>query len=289
MLGKFLDPKNDVAFRKIFGTEKNQDILIRLLNDVIIFQENRPITKVTFLKTVQDPDIAAQKTSIVDILCEDDLGCKYIVEMQVAKTAGFEKRAQYYASKAYCCQVHVGGAYHTLKEVIFLAIADYIMFPEKQDYKSDHILLDKKTLEHNLKDFSYTFIELPKFTKTIDELDTFTEKWCYFFRHAEETSPEDLKKLIGNDEILERVYHELNRFHWTPQELQDYERAEKAKNDYISSLMQSHIEGKAEGLVEGEAKKAREMAKKLIKRGLSIEDIAEDTGLNLEDIKNLRN
>ena len=52
MLGKFLDPKNDVAFRKIFGTEKNQDILIRLLNDVIIFQENRPIKKVTFLKTI---------------------------------------------------------------------------------------------------------------------------------------------------------------------------------------------------------------------------------------------
>ena len=97
MLGKFLDPKNDVAFRKIFGTEKNEDILINLLNNVIIFQNNRPIKKITFIKTIQDPVIASQKTSIVDILCEDDLGCKYIVEMQVAKTTGFEKRSQYYA------------------------------------------------------------------------------------------------------------------------------------------------------------------------------------------------
>lgn len=306
MLGKFLDPKNDVAFRKIFGSEKNQDILIRLLNDVIVFQENRPIKKVTFLKTVQDPDIASQKTSVVDILCEDDLGCKYIVEMQVAKTTGFEKRAQYYASKAYCSQIHVGGAYHTLKEVIFLAIADYIMFPEKQEYKSDHILLDKKTFEHDLKDFSYTFIELPKFTKTIDELDTFTEKWCYFFKYAEETSPEDLKKLIENDEILERVYHELDRFYWTQQELLDYEQAEKAKNDYLSSLTQSRLEGEAKGIAIGkEAGKAegiaeerararaekiltiKETARNLLKEGVSISIIQLATQLSKEEIESL--
>ena len=73
MLGKFLDPKNDVAFRKIFGTEKNKDILIHFLNDILIFQGNRPIKQVTFLKTIQDPEIASKKTSIVDILCEDDL------------------------------------------------------------------------------------------------------------------------------------------------------------------------------------------------------------------------
>ena len=310
MLGKFLDPKNDVAFRKVFGSEKNQDILIHLLNDVIIFQENRPIKKVTFLKTVQDPDIASQKTSIVDILCEDDLGCKYIVEMQVAKTTGFEKRAQYYASKAYCSQIHVGGAYHKLKEVIFLAIADYIMFPKKKKYKSDHILLDKETLEHDLKDFSYTFIELPKFTKTIEELNTLTEKWCYFFKYADETSPEDLQKLIGNDKILERVYHELDRFYWTEQELLDYEQAEKARNDYISSLTQSRLEGKEEGIAIGEAKgkaegkeegKAEErakaeqekaeiqarFAKSLEKKSFSLEEIAEAMGLTLEKVKRM--
>ena len=96
MLSKFLDPKNDVAFRKIFGTEKNKDILIHFLNDMITFKEKGPIKEVTFLKTIQDPETAAQKTSIVDILCKDKKGNTYIVEMQVAKEKGFEKRAQYY-------------------------------------------------------------------------------------------------------------------------------------------------------------------------------------------------
>ena len=72
MVSVFLDPKNDVAFKKIFGTEKNKDVLIRFLNDVITFKERSPILDVKFIKTSQDPDIASQKTSIVDILCSDE-------------------------------------------------------------------------------------------------------------------------------------------------------------------------------------------------------------------------
>src|SRR5437868_7089853 len=66
---RFLDPKNDVAFRKIFGTEKNKDILIHFLNDVVKFGKGAEIKDVTFLKTIQDPEIKEKKTSIVDILC----------------------------------------------------------------------------------------------------------------------------------------------------------------------------------------------------------------------------
>ena len=67
MISKFLDPKNDIAFKKIFGSEKNKDILIHFLNDMVQFDEGFPIQDVTFLKTVQDPDIAAKKTSMVDV------------------------------------------------------------------------------------------------------------------------------------------------------------------------------------------------------------------------------
>ena len=194
-LGKFLDPKNDVAFKKIFGTEKNRDILIHFLNDVLTFKEHGHIVEVSFLKTIQDPETAAKKTSIVDILCKDQNGNTYIVEMQVAKEKGFEKRAQYYASKAYVSQANAGGEYHNLKEIIFLAISDFIMFPCKKVYKSEHVILDKESLENDLKDFSFTFIELPKFDKDIDHLKNMTDKWTYFFKHAEETSEKDLTQV----------------------------------------------------------------------------------------------
>lgn len=124
-----------------------------------------------------DPDIASKKQSIVDVLCRDSSGIQYIVEMQVAKTKGFEKRAQYYAAKAYSSQAHKGGQYQDLKGVIFIAIADFILFQDKLAYKSDHVTVDKTTYEHDLKDLSFTFIELPKFLKTKeDQLENIVEK-----------------------------------------------------------------------------------------------------------------
>jgi predicted transposase/invertase (TIGR01784 family) len=301
MLGQFLDPKNDVAFKRIFGNEKNSDILIHFLNDILVFKEKGPICKITLLKTVLDPDIAARKTSIVDILCEDQKGTKYIVEMQVVKMTGFEKRAQYYASKAYCSQAGIGQTYEDLKEVIFLAIADYVMFPEKEDYKSDRVILDEKTLEQGLKDFSFTFIELPKFTKTIGELSSLQEKWCYFLKHAEETSAKDLKKIIGKDEIIERVYQELDRFSWSTEELTAYERAEKARNDYWSSLEQKFNEGKAIGRAIAKQEKAalqakleqekamdlKNAARAMRKQGIPISVISLATQLTVAEIETL--
>ncbi len=280
---KFLDPKNDVAFKKIFGTEKNKEILIHFLNDLITFKSNRPILSVSFLKTVQDPETAAKKTSIVDILCKDEKDNHYIVEMQVAKEKGFEKRAQYYASKAYISQANSGGAYHDLKEVIFLAIADFVMFPKKTTYKSDHVILDKDSHENDLKDFSFTFLELPKFNKDIDHLTNMTEKWTYFFKHAEQTSIEDMQKLVGNDEIMEKAYNQLNAISWSDEELLTYDQAEKYEGAYQASMAQKFDEGKLEGKLEEKLKTARNMIKK--KYDVSI--IADITGLSHGQIENL--
>ena len=141
----YISPKNDVAFKKIFGVEKNKDILMHFLNDVIEREGQKKIVDVTLLNPMQYPEGGGSKQSIVDVLCREENGAKYIVEMQVSKVAGFEKRAQYYAAKAYSSQAKEGGLYEDLKEVIFLAIIDFEMFPNKQDYKSVHVTLDQKT------------------------------------------------------------------------------------------------------------------------------------------------
>lgn len=294
-ISKFLDPKNDVAFKKIFGTEKNKDILIHFLNDMLVFKEKNPIQEVTFLKTIQDPDIAAKKTSIVDILCKDGEGNSYIVEMQVAKTKGFEKRAQY-ASKAYSGQINQGRDYSTLKEVIFLAIADFVMFPDKVHYKSDHIILDKETHENDLKDFSFTFLELEKFTKTKEEISTLIEKWAYFFKHADETTEADLKEIIGQDFIIQKAYEELNRFYWNEDELSAYEAVIKKESDYIASMGQKYDEGfskgkdqgKNEGILEGQRKEKLLLASRMLETGSENDFVVKITGLNPEEITRLK-
>ena len=290
---KFLDPKNDVAFRRIFGSEKNKDILIHFINDVLELKDGDRIKEVTFLSTIQIPEIAAKKQSVVDVLCKDENGVQLIVEMQVSPQTGFEKRAQYYAAKAYSRQLNEGkeeGArYIDLKAVIFIAISNNIIFPDKVFYKSDHIILDKDTYAHDLKDFSFTFIELPKFKITdINLLTNIIEKWCYFFKHADETSEADLRKLIGSDNVIERAYEELNQFNWTEEELFTYEQETKRIMDNRAAEDYKLEQAKSEGKAEGKAERDTEIARAMLLDGDSVEKVAKITGLSIADIQKLK-
>ena len=294
-ISKFLNPKNNFAFQRIFGTESNQDILIHFINDMLNFKSKHQIITVQFLQTIQNPEIAAQKQSILDVLCTDQEGRQYIVEMQVAHTAGFEKRAQYYAAKAYSRQLNEGDKYHKLKEIIFLAITDFVMFPDKKEYKSDHIILDKISHEHDLKDFSFSFLELPKFNKSIDELSNIIEKWTYFFKHAQETTEEELLQIVGKDQIILRAYEALNRFSWTEIELNTYEQEEKHERDAQAVLdyaiakaeAKGNKKGKIEGKIEGKMEGKSEIVCYMLHNGYSYEMISNMTGLSIDKINEL--
>jgi predicted transposase/invertase (TIGR01784 family) len=293
MFSKFLDPKNDVAFKKIFGTEKNKDILIHFINDILSLTAEKKVHSIEFLSTIQDPEIASKKQSIVDVLCKDGLGVQYIVEMQVAKTKGFEKRAQLYAAKAYSRQQNAGDLYHPLKEVIFIAITDYTLFPDKTDYKSNHLILDEKTKEHDLKDFRFCFIELAKFNKKKeDSLNNMLEKWCYFFKYADETREEDLKRIIGSDLVIARAYEALNQYNWTEAELNTYEREKKRVLDEQAVLEQKLDDAEARGIekgkAEGKAEGKMEVAKAMLAKNKPLDEISAFTGLTLQEIEKLK-
>lgn len=292
-LSKFLDPKNDIAFRKIFGSEEHKDILIHFINDILELEGISQIEEVEFLSTIQNPDIAAKKQSIVDVLCRDISGTQIIVEMQVAPTKGFEKRAQYYASKAYSRQLNKGqeedGLYENLKEVIFIAIADYVVFPDKREFKSDHVILDKSTHEHDLQDFSFTFIELPKFKKTkIEELDTILDKWCYFFKYAAKTSESDMAKIASSYKTIGDAYEVVNQYNWNEKQLIAYEQEKKRVWDNIAALNYQLDKAEAKGKSEGKAEEKIEIAKTMLSKSYSISDISSITGLSHDEIKQLQ-
>lgn len=288
---KYLNPRNDIAFKKIFGTEKNKDILKHFLNDVIVTKSKSPIREVTLLNPMQYPEIIYKKESVVDVLCEDEQGSKYIVEMQVAKVAGFEKRAQYYAAKAYASQPNEGETYNNLKEVIFLAITEYVMFPNKKGYKSTHVTLDKETYEHDLQDFSFTFIELPKFDITdITDLKTYEQKWCYFFKHADDA--DNIGEVLkSNNEVIQKAYHELEAHNWTEQELMAYEASEKVSRDSKSreKLVRDEAlaEGEKRGIEKGIEKGKAKIVKNMLKKTLSKSEISSMTGMTISEIESI--
>jgi predicted transposase/invertase (TIGR01784 family) len=299
-LKKFLSPRNDLAFKRIFGSEKNQDILIHFLND--IFEgHTSPVEKVTFLRSVQEPEVAAQRISIVDIMCEAVNGDRFIVEMQVLHEPGFEKRAQFYAARAYIDQRKTDKQYKDLKQVIFLAITDFTLFPNKPGYLSHHQILDIHTYERDLKDFSFSFLELPKFRKPYNALTTMIEKWAYFFKNGQETSDKDLDIIAGSDTIIKRAYDELDRFTWSDEELRTYDSIDMKKAADAAILEGALLKGKAEGLAEGmekgkaeglvegmekgKAEGIEKVAQALLRKGYDLTTVAEITGLEMEHLK----
>ncbi|MBP9743117.1 MAG: Rpn family recombination-promoting nuclease/putative transposase [Burkholderiales bacterium] len=295
----FLSPTNDIAFKKIFGETKNKDILIHFLNDVLHKQDENVIHDVTIINPTQLPEIAGSKESILDVLCTDTDGSQYIVEMQVAGQKGFEKRAQYYAAKAYSRQAKESDKYDYLKEVIFLAILDFEMFPDKEYHRSNHAILDTKTYAHDLKDFSFTFIELPKFIKTKpEELLTYEDKWCYFFKHASE--PDNMRHFLSTitdeSKVIERAYGILEAHNWTEEELLQYERMEKINRDAKARLAYAIEKGIKKGIERGiliGEQKGREatklqIVKELLRDGMDVLRIAKIVHLDelqVEEVK----
>ncbi|WP_250296068.1 Rpn family recombination-promoting nuclease/putative transposase [Wolbachia endosymbiont of Oedothorax gibbosus] len=277
-LSKFLDPKLDLTFKRIFGTEKNKNILVHFLNDILGFTEINTIQEVEFLSTIMDPEIASDKQSIVDVLCRDSSGARYVIEMQLTRDKGFEKRAQLYAAKAYSRQADKSGKYIDLKKVFFIAISNCNLFPDKLDYISSHTIRDEKTNEHDLKDFQFVFIELPKFPKNKEEqLESIVDRWLFFFKYADETTEEDLRKIAEKAPIIKLAYDELDRFSWNEKDLVAYEerimdlRKEEAILEYRLDLAKE----------EGRKEREIEVAKNLLKAGVSFNIIAQTTGLSM--------
>jgi len=208
---KFVDVKNDVAFRKIFGNENKKVILISFLNAVLGLEGQNRVKEVSLLNPFQLPRIAGEKSSIIDVRATDEKGATFIVEMQVAEPSGFDKRVLYYTSKDYAGQINAGDDYPLLRPVYFIGILDFNYFIGK-DYLSSHSIIDEATGENGFKDLKFRFIELKKFNKKAFELKTIIDMWTFFIKNAE-----DLDVMPDNvdDEGLKEAYEEAAQHNWT--------------------------------------------------------------------------
>jgi predicted transposase/invertase (TIGR01784 family) len=300
---RFLNPKNDFAFKKLFGEEKHKDILIAFLNDIFEGVHDR-IEEVEFLGKEQPPEIEAYRQSIVDVKCRDSKNRNFIIEMQYSKDSSFIKRACVYACRAYADQVTEGVPYSLVTPVIFLAIVDFMMFPNKKAYLSHHKTIDVTTGECDIKEMSFSFLELKKIDRKLEESKTMVEKWAYFFRNATSTTLEELEIIEKEYPIIGEAYNALAHHAFTKEQIDEYFKYTLKSQEIDGRLTDAKREGlvegwgkglkrgKMEGLVEGERKgkieEKREIAKKLLSMGLSEEQISQGTGLSIGEIEEIQ-
>ena len=250
---RYLNPTNDLAFKKLFGTEDHKDLLISFLNTMLGLEGKRKIKTVEIVPQELPPLMGDGKRSILDISCVDKSGTQYIVEMQNQRVPEFAKRTQMYASHAYVAQLDRGTDHLELSPVVLLAIANYTLFPDKKHYISYHKMLDVHTLEHDLKDVSYVFVDLTKFNKQKEsELKTIVDKWLYFLKYWESIKcPPDV---IVEPEILE-AYNTMEQFNWSRSEMAYYLKYDMALTTEYAARKEAREEGKEEA--EEAAKKTR--------------------------------
>ena len=284
---KFVDVKNDIAFRKIFGNEKKKVILISFLNAVLGLEGQNRVKEVILLNPFQLPRIAGEKSSIIDVRATDERGVTFIVEMQVAEPAGFDKRVLYYTSKDYAGQINIGDEYPKLRPVYFIGVLDFNYFSGK-NYLSSHLIIDEETGECVFKDLKFRFIELPKFNKNAHELKNIIDKWTYFIKNADELEvmPSDV-----DDEGLKEAYEEAAQHNWSREDKHSWEKEELEAYDY-AAMREQDERGKME-LAEKRAEKRAEervkmeMAKKMKNEGYDNSIISRLTGLSQNEIESL--
>ncbi|MBV6340993.1 Rpn family recombination-promoting nuclease/putative transposase [Candidatus Magnetobacterium casense] len=244
---RFVDVKSDIAFKRIFGNENKKGILISFLNAVLDLSGEREIYDIDILNPYQVPKIEGLKETVLDIRAVDKSNVTFIVEIQIQKKKGFEKRVLYYTSKAYANQLDRGKAYSELKQVIYIAIVDFEVF-DGDGYLTRHLILNTATLKQDLKDFEFYFIELPKFTKAENELESITDKWIHFIKNA--YSLEMVPKCADFVEIKE-AYEIANESTWSKKEFEVYEYWQIRLQDERGAIENSFDEGKIKGIIEG--------------------------------------
>lgn len=289
---KFVDVKNDIAFRKVFGNENRKETLISFLNAVLDFHGEQRIATVTILNPYQLPKLKGGKVTIIDVKATDEAGRTYIIEMQIGDVHGFAKRVLYYASKSYTDQIKRADFYRNLRPVIFIGVLDFVHTANK-NYISRSQIRDVETGEQTIMDMEFNYIELPKFNKELKDIKTLMEKWVYFLKNAEnlEVIPENIED-IG----LKSAYEEANIQTWTQAELDAYDYAfmreedERARMD--KALQKGFEQGREQGIEQG-IEQGREQGIELAKAalviemfndGLSVERIAKITKLEQNNI-----
>mgnify|MGYP000886509431 CR=1 FL=1 len=250
----FADPKTDFVFKRIFGSEARKPLLVALLNHLLELEGDHRILDVQYLTGEQHVDVAELKLSIVDVKCTDATGRRFVVEMQVLKVEGFEKRVVYNASKAYVMQLQEADDYPTLCDVVGVTICNFKLWPEKDSKSHFKVpmlsrwrMQEQHSGERGLSQVQYVFLELPKYDAG-GSPETLIDKWAYFFREAKNLTviPPPLSEGPFRDAL--EVTRTAN---FTPAEWEAYERAKIAEQDARGALSVARAEGKDEGIVEG--------------------------------------
>lgn len=282
---KYLDPKADLTFKKVFG--EHPDLVISLLNALLPFDKpEEEITWIEYLPPELVPKNPLRKNSIVDVRCRDKRGRQFIVEMQMVWSAEFRQRVMFNASKAYVSQLGNGEDYDLLQPVYSLNLVNEIFEPEMEEYYHYYRMVHIEHSDKIIDGLHLIFVELPKFTPHSYSEKRMQVLWLRYLTEINDKTREIPKDLLDNPEINKAV-SEIEESAFTEAQLSGYDKfwdtISVEKTLYNSGVRKGLEEGREEGRKEGIKETRRDIAMRMKEKGFTANEIAEMTGLD-EDV-----
>ena len=287
MNNKKLNLKNDIIFKAFFGKKGNEEFLIDFLEALLKIK----ITKIEIQEDVNLEQLSVEeKGGRLDIQAILNDGVIANIEMQVRNTHNMEVRTTFYASKIMSRETSRGEDYRSIKKLILINILGYNMFKKYDEYiHKTAIVLDGHREEIVIDNIEWWFIELPKFRKMHKNINSKIDQWLLFIDDEEK---ELVKMAEEKNQTLQKAREEMNYLTGDAAVRRLAELREIWELDYNSDINYAREKGEKSGLKrgrkEGEQKKSIEIAKKLLKLQMPIEQISEITSLTEEEINNIK-
>ena len=290
---KYLDPKADLTFKKIFGNHPKR--LISLLNALLPLSEEEQIHEIEYLPTELVPELEGHKNTIVDVLCTDAIGRKFCVEMQMEWSNAFKQRVLFNASKLYVSQAMKREKYSDLQPVYSLNLVNDIFEHDTPEFIHNYRIVHDKDSNKVIEGLHFTFIELPKFTPHSIADKRMMVLWLRFLTEINANTQEIPSDLLRDPEIGKAV-EELKISGFTDAELRAYDkfwdsvRVEKTLqyDSYQQGIEKGMEEGMKQGMAKGEevgkSQRSIEIAKNMLAKGMDEATIQEITGLTEDQI-----
>ena len=285
---RYINPYTDFGFKKLFGTELNKELLISFLNALL--PEQSDIQDVTYLNTEQLGTREIDRRAVFDVYCENTRGEKFLVEMQRGEQQFFKDRSLYYTTFPIREQAIRGKDWsYELKAVYTIGILNFT-FDDADDSYSHHKvkLVDMGTQKVFYDKLTLIYLEMPKFNKSEQELETMFDKWMFVLRNLSSLMS---RPVALQERVFTRLFEaaEIGRF--SRKELIAYEDSLKVYRDWYSTLqtalLKGEKQGRQQGLQEGRKEMQKAIARQMKADGLSLETIANYTQLSVEEIKTL--
>lgn len=279
-----INPRVDFAFKKLFGSEENKDLLISLINAIV--SEDEQVVEVELKNPYNLADYRAGKMSILDIKAKSEQGRWFNVEMQISEDYHFEKRAIYYWAKLVTEQLSEGMMYKELKKTISINILDFNFIPNTQEvhncYKIINIATGKDDKLHDI--FELHYIELRKFTKLYHEINSALDRWSTFLTKAHNLDKNDVPKELASDQAIVKAITAVDRM-FDEDERLTYEVRMQSLAEVESKIASAEEKGMEIGMEIGIEKASKMIISNMLNKGFDVSKIIEITGLSENFIK----